>query len=213
MAKEKKRKGNARKGTPSDRDVSVHLVPAVEFLHEHLTEALCNEVYRDLRTTERERKWCLYALARFWIAVIITAPRALSELLARSRAGDTTGLLPHVAASSEAFFQKCKKFSAAFFMALYARFVASVETKAPKRYCQELAYLLEKFSDVFAIDGSRLDKIVHRLKILRAEKAAILPGSLFGGNRPVKCISMSVPESRESGDHEKTRSQTPSPQP
>jgi hypothetical protein len=67
-----------------------------------------------------------------------------------------------------------------FFMALYQRFIARVEAKAPKQYCRELAYLAEKFSDVFVIDGSRLDKIAHRLKILRGEKAAILPGCLLG---------------------------------
>jgi len=180
MAREKKRKGKSRKGTQSDRDVCVHLAPAVEFLHEHLTEALCKEVYQDLRTTERERKWSFFTLAHFWIAVVLVAPRALSELLERSRTGDPTGLLPHVAASSEAFFQKCKAMSSGFFMALYQRFIASVESKAPKRYCQELAYLGKKFSDVLVIDGSRLDRIAHRLKILHNEKAVVLPGCLLG---------------------------------
>jgi hypothetical protein len=56
MANEKKGKGKSRKGTRSDRYVDVQLVPTVEFLHEHITEALCAEVFRDLRTTERERK-------------------------------------------------------------------------------------------------------------------------------------------------------------
>ena len=180
MAREKKRKGKSRKGTKSDRDVRVHLAPTVEFLHEHLTEALCKEVFKDLRTTERERKWSLYALAQFWIAVVLVAPRALGELLARSRAGDPTGLLPQVAASSEAFFQKCKAMSSGFFMALYQRFIGSVEQKAPKRYCQELAHLGKKFSDVYVIDASRLDKVAHRLKILHKEKAVILPGCLLG---------------------------------
>lgn len=180
MARVKREKPKERKSTHSDREVSVHLAPTVELLHEHVSEALCREVYQDLRVSERERRWSLYSLAHFWLAVVLAAPRSLSQLLERSRAGDPTGLLPHIAASSEAFFQKSKAMGSGFFMALYGRFVASVEAKAPRRYCQELAHLGEKFTDVLVIDGSRLDKIAHRLKILSTEKAVILPGCLLG---------------------------------
>ena len=83
-----------------------------------------------------------------------------------------------MAASAESFFEKCKNFSSEFFMALYHRFLDGVLEKAPKRYCQEVHHLQRKFSCVLAIDGSRLDKIAHRLKILWKEEAAILPGCL-----------------------------------
>ena len=179
MAREKKRKAKKRKGTQSDRHVDVQLVPTVKFLHEHVSKALCDEVFRDLRTTERERKWSLFGLARFWLVVILDAPPSLSQLLERTRRAGLAGFLPQVAASSEAFFQKCKSFSVEFFMALYARFIGELLPKAPKRYCQELAHLQKKFSEVVAIDGSRLDKIAHRLKILQGEKAVILPGCLL----------------------------------
>jgi hypothetical protein len=179
MAREKKRKGKNRKGTQSDRHVEVQLVPTVQFLHEHVSKALCDEVFGDLRTKERERKWSLFALARFWLAVILEAPPSLGQLLERTRRAGLEGFLPEVAASSEAFFQKCKNLSVGFFMGLYARFIGEVLPKAPKRYCQELAYLKKKFSEVVAIDGSRLDKIAHRLKILQREKAAVLPGCLL----------------------------------
>lgn len=176
MAREKKRKGQSRKGTPSDRHVDVHLVPTVQLLHEHVSEALCREVYNGVRTTERERKWSLFALARFWLAVILEAPPSLSQLLQRTRGPAPQGLLPEVAASAESFFQKCKHFSSAFFMALYHQFIESVLPEAPPIYCQELAHLREKFSEVVVIDGSRLDKILHRLKIFWPVEAAILPG-------------------------------------
>ena len=77
MAKEKKRKGKKGKGTKSDRDVDVYLAPTVEFLHGQITEALCDEVFQDIRTSERQRKWTLFALARFWLAVILEAPPSL----------------------------------------------------------------------------------------------------------------------------------------
>src|SRR3989442_7085691 len=43
-----------------------------------------------------------------------------------------------------AFFQKCKGFSSAFFMALYTRFIGEVERKAPKQYCREVAHLQKR---------------------------------------------------------------------
>jgi hypothetical protein len=179
MAREKKRKGSKGKSAANDRRLNVRLAPTVEMIHEHLTEALCNEVFRDLRTTERQRKWSLFGLARFWLDVILEPPPSLSQLLERTRRGDPRGLLPEVAASPEAFFQKCKGFSSGFFMGLYTRFIEKVECNAPKQYCREVAHLQKRFSDVVIFDGSRLDKIAHRLKILWSEKAAVLPGCLL----------------------------------
>ena len=104
MAKAKREKGTTRKGTPSDRDVEIQLVDAVELLHQHVTDALCAEVFGDVRTTERERKWSLYSLSRFWLSVILEAPPSLSNLLERMREGEPEGFLPHVSASAESFF-------------------------------------------------------------------------------------------------------------
>lgn len=179
MAKEKKRKGKARKGAQSDRHTEVQLAPTIDFLHQNLSKALCDEVFHDLRTTERERKWSLFALARFWLAVILVAPPSLSQLLEQTRRYDPRGFLPEIAASAESFFQKCKHLSDVFFAALYFRFVQLIFNKAPQSYSSELAYLQKKFAHVVAIDGSRLDKVAHRLKILQREKAAILPGCLL----------------------------------
>jgi hypothetical protein len=179
MAKAKKRKGKSRKGTAKKHRIDVHLAPTVELIHRYLTEALCKEVFQAVRSTERERKWSLFGLACFWLAVILEPPPSLSQVLERTRRGDPRGLLPDVAASPEAFFQKCKAFSSAFFMALYARFIGEVEPNAPRQYCREVAHLQKKFSTVVIIDGSRLGKILHRLKILWPEKAAVLPGCLL----------------------------------
>lgn len=177
MAREKKRKGKSGKGTErSDRHIDVKLAPTVSLLHEHITEALCEEVFEGVRTHERQRKWTLFALARFWLAVILAPPPSLSQLLERTRRFDPKGLLPQVAASAEAFFQKCKVFPSSFFMALYHRFIERVLPDAPATYCQEVAYLRNRFADVLVIDGSRLDKIAHRLKLFWSEEAAILPG-------------------------------------
>jgi hypothetical protein len=64
-------------------------------------------------------------------------------------------------------------------MGLHARFIDLIEVKAPQQYCRELAHLRKNFTGVVVIDGSRLDKVAHRLKILWSEKAAVLPGCLL----------------------------------
>jgi hypothetical protein len=92
---------------------------------------------------------------------------------------DPRGFLPAVEASAESFFQKCKTFSSTIFRGVFSRFTAAVLPKAPRVYCRELSHLQKKFTTVVAIDGSRLDKIAHRLKILWREKAAVLPGCLL----------------------------------
>ena len=108
----------------SKRDVAVKLAPTVQLLHENISEALCREVFQGVRTTERERKWSLFALARFWLAVILDPPDSLSQALVRTRIrGNPRGFLPQVVASAESFFQKCQALSSGFFMALYTRFV------------------------------------------------------------------------------------------
>jgi hypothetical protein len=179
MAKAKRGKGKRAKGTVSDRDIKVELTPVVEMLHEHITEALCQEVFRDLRFRERERKWTLYALARFWLDVIIEAPPSLSQLLELMRNREREGFLPEVAASAESFFEKCQDFSPVFFSEIHRRFIEMVLPKAAKCYGAEAAHLGDRFTDVLAMDGSRLNRIAKRLKILRKEKAVILPGSIL----------------------------------
>jgi hypothetical protein len=184
MAREKKRKGKTRKGAATksrapNKRLDVHLAPTVEVVHKHVTQALCDEVFGDMRRSERQRRWSLFALARFWLAVILEPPPALGDLLERTRRLDPRGLLPHVEASAQAFFARAKTLSRVFFAEIFSRFVAAILPTAPKRYCPQLAHLDDKFAQILVFDGSRLDKIAHRLKILWDEKAAVLPGCLL----------------------------------
>ena len=160
------------------KDSVVDLSPTLAVILEHLNEALCKEVFLDARQQEREREWTLFLLARFWIAVILEAPPALSHLLERTRIGDGTGLLPAVGASNGAFSQRCKTLSSVFFQTLYYEFVEKLLKEARPCFASKLAGLQKRFTRVVVIDGSRLDKIAHRLKILWKEKAVVLPGCL-----------------------------------
>ena len=173
----KRKAKKASKGRKKE-SLRVDLAPSVEFIHEHLTEALCQEVFQAERTTERERKWSLFALARFWVTVVLTAPPSLAQLLDQTRRRERTGLLPYVDAAAASFYQKCKNFSHSFFQSLFERFVSEIGPKARKVFCAGLRDLEKKFSAVQIIDGSRLDRIAKRLKILWNERAVILPGCI-----------------------------------
>jgi len=52
-------------------------LPIAGILNEHLTEALCQQVFESVRTNERQREWSLFTPAKFWAAVTISPPKSL----------------------------------------------------------------------------------------------------------------------------------------
>jgi hypothetical protein len=170
---EKRRKGKVV------RELEVDLLETARFLSDHLTEDLCREVFQQQRTNERERLWSLYSLGRFWQAIILQTPGSLTQALEEGMRGE--GLAwPEVQGTAQAFFARCKSLDWKFFHGLYHRFVDSITPRAIPSYAPEFAGLREKFPEVWAIDGSRLDKVAHRLKILWKTTSAVLPGCVLG---------------------------------
>ena len=158
-------------------DQRVDLLGTVQVLHEHLTASVCQTVFEQTRTTERARKWTLEALAEFWTAVILRAPQSLTQALAEAAAGTGAGW-PVVQASPEAFFDRCQSLHWRFFAKLSETCVAHVLPEARQCYAQPLPALRQHFLDVWVVDGSRLDAVAHRLKLLREVRACVLPGCL-----------------------------------
>ena len=68
-------------GQSDSTDVNVDLLKATDLIHEHMTEALCQEVFEDVRQNERQSKWTFWAMAQFWTQVIIHAPKTLTQAL------------------------------------------------------------------------------------------------------------------------------------
>ena len=85
----------------------VNLLRLAELLQEHITPALCHAAFGRVRKTERQRVWTLTALVQFWVAVILRAPKALSQALADGLEVREP-LFPRVPATPEAFFQRCR---------------------------------------------------------------------------------------------------------
>jgi len=165
-------------GPSRSAPVSVDLVRVLELLRTHITAALCQTVFATVRIAERQRRWTLQALVEFWLAVILRAPRALSQALYETLEGSEP-LFPRVEATPEAFFQRCETLRPAFFAEIFTRFTAGLLTATPARYAQDLAELQARFAGVVVVDGSRLAAIAHRLKLLWAERAVVLPGCLL----------------------------------
>jgi hypothetical protein len=158
--------------------VRIDLVRVLELLRTHITAALCQTVFQTVRITERQRLWTLEALVQFWLAVILRAPRALSQALYETLEGREP-LFPLVQASPEAFFERCQSLRPAFFAAVFTRFTARLLRAVPARYAADLAPLQARFAGLCVVDGSRLAAIAHRLKLLWPERAVVLPGCLL----------------------------------
>lgn len=165
-------------GSPRSASVRIDLVRVLELLRTHITTALCQTVFATVRVTERQRRWTLQALVEFWLAVILRAPRALSQALYETLEGSEP-LFPLVEATPEAFFQRCQSLRPAFFAAIFTRFTAGLLTATPARYAQGLGEVQARFAGVVVVDGSRLAALAHRLKLLWAERAVVLPGCLL----------------------------------
>jgi hypothetical protein len=171
--------------------IQVNLLDALEILHQHITEVLCDRVFQSVRNRERQRKWSLFVLARFWMTVILHAPTSLTQRLEEVRLGKNV-LVPWVDSSFVAFFKKCKGTHHRFFKALYQAFTEKVAAKAPAVYVPQTHALLKRFSGIWAVDGSRLDEIAHRCKVLWNEAAVVLPGCLLVVYDLVRGISRQV---------------------
>jgi hypothetical protein len=85
----------------------------IDLLHQYLTPAMCRAAVRSTRVSERQRLWTLYALVQFWIAIVLHAPKALSQALADARDNDDS-VYAAVPATPAAFFAEVfRRFTAA----------------------------------------------------------------------------------------------------
>lgn len=173
-------KGVDGRRAPAEKRTSVRidLLAPIALLHEVLTESLCELVFATTRVAERVREWTLYSLAGFWAAVILRAPASLTQAIEEALRGEGMGWPTIPATSRQAFFERCKDLRWEFFANLFKSFLSGILPKAKAIFCSELASLRDRFPEVWALDGSRLDAVAHRLKILWDVRSVVLPGCL-----------------------------------
>jgi len=160
-------------------ELAVEEVPSAKYLSivwKYLTESLCQEVFAATRERERQRKWTLYALVWFWISLLQSRYASQTRALLEARAG--SALFPPVDASPEAFFQKVQNVRPVFFRNVFRAFTTALKAEAPSTFERELPVDPGVFPEVYAVDGSRLEKVARMLKVARKTTKAIIPGSM-----------------------------------
>jgi hypothetical protein len=160
------------------RKATIDLLATARLLNTHLTERLAEEVFQETRTGERERLWSLYGLANFWTHIVLHSPGSITQALEEAARGEGK-IWPVTSGSPQAFFERCQTLSWKFFARLFHRFASSVAPEAKTAFAREFQSLQRHFSNVWIADGSRLDAIAHRLKLLWDVRSPILPGCIL----------------------------------
>ena len=167
------------KNVPSSAPSLPREIPApdyIEVVWEHLTDAVCNEVFAATRDRERQRKWTLFSLLRMWMGLLQSGLASQTEAV-----GECDGnhpLFPQVEASPESFFQRVQSLRPAFFRNIFLHFTQAVEPEFGSEFQKELGISEKEFPHIYAIDGSRLAQVGRLLKVARTTTKVILPGSL-----------------------------------
>lgn len=165
---------------PPRRPRFVDAADYLSVLWTYLTEALCAEVFAATRDRERQRKWTLFTLVKFWVALLHEGPEVSQT---RALANCTRGhpLYPVVTATPEAFFQRIQALRPAFFRAVFTRVTVRVLERLAAlsvRFATALPLSPTSWPEIYCVDGSRLDAVAHRVKLLQRTPAVVLPGGL-----------------------------------
>jgi Transposase DDE domain len=160
--------------------LSVEEVPSAGYLSvvwKYLTESMCQEVFAATRNRERQRKWTLFAMVWFWISLLQSRYGSQTRALLEARSGSSP-LFPPVDATPEAFFQKVQKLRPVFFRNVFRAYTERLKVEAPLSFERELPLEPKVFPEIYALDGSRLEKVARKLKVARKTTKAIIPGSM-----------------------------------
>lgn len=180
----------ARPAPPVRRALPTRITAAdyLDILWQYLTEAVCDEVFAAIRardgSAERQRKWTLYTLLKFWI-VLLHEDAEVSQTRAVADCATDHPLYPTLTASAASFFQRIQSLRPAFFRAVFTHVTARVRTECVPRwaaagvtFCTDLPIPTTVFPDIYCVDASRADKVAHRVGVLQRTTRAVLPGSI-----------------------------------
>lgn len=157
-------------------DVRIDLLSIVALINEHATEGLSRRVYARVRRKERIRLWGLWELLCFWIWVALHAPPSLHAAL-RSLRGQQ-GLFSLPPAADSALFARSQNLSWRFSEEFFREFRASLVAQAPRTHASPLRHVIARFGAVQAVDGSKLDQVRRRLKVVWKDPRAVLAGAV-----------------------------------
>ena len=174
----RQRRSSAGPKAAQPPDKILDLLETCRLVHSILTQQLCDEVFATTRIYERQRTWSLYVLATFWTGVILQSPPSLTQAVEEAVRSGVVGASGD-APTPQGFFDRAKTLKWIFFAELFDRFVEAITPQAPPAFSAEFGFLRKHFPEIWVLDGSRLDAVRHRLKILWNVRAAVLPGCVI----------------------------------
>ena len=187
----------------------ISLGEPVKLLNDVVTEELCKEVFQSSRTNEREREWSLCALAEFWRKVVLRSPSSLEQAVEEETAiqkamGDEPGEgIPET--SMQALYGRCQSLPSKFFSNLHDRVAGRFYDLAPLSYNRDLSYLSERFPSIRVVDGSRLDRIARRLKVVQGRRQVVLPGAIAASYDPFRGVVTGLDFTPDAAEYELDR--------
>ena len=141
-----------------------------------LTQSLCDEIFIVTRDKERQRKWTLFALVWFWIGLLQSRIGSQTRAVLEAQSGHP--LFPPIDASPESFFMKIQSVRPVFFQNIFHAYTDALKTELKPLFQKDLGIDEKIFANIYAVDGSRLEKVGRLLKVARNTTKAIIPGSL-----------------------------------
>jgi len=102
-----------------------------------------------------------------------------------------SALSPRVAVIPEAFFQKALKIFPAFFQNGFRAGTARLKFESPLTFKCELPLDPKTFSEVYAVDNSRLEKVARKLSVWRTTTKASIRAAWrqFASSGADRCTS------------------------
>lgn len=164
--------------TGIDPTLPIDLHDVMEVLNEHVTESLLESTFEGLREGERRRTLTLQAMVTFWTAVVLRAPSSLSEALREASEGGAS-LYPQIGVSDQAFFKRSSELSWEFFAGVFRAFAKRCAASEPPRYAKRHEEVAKRFASITVVDGSNLDPVARRLKILQGKAGKPVPGCVL----------------------------------
>jgi hypothetical protein len=163
---------------PANAKQQVDLLGILEVLHAHLDRSLCESAWSRVRVHERQAKWSLDLLVQFWVAVTLAPPPSLRQALAQAQ-GIPEDMYPAPEATPAAFFARSQSLRWEFFEEVFRGFQERALKGLEPCFAAELEPIASRFTQLLAVDGSGLDAVARRLKVLWGKSEVPLPGSLL----------------------------------
>lgn len=163
------------------------VTPPAEQIEQHLAKLITPAIYAQVAAYSqrgmRHRILTLQVMVAFVLSLIW---RQMGSVSAAVRVLEREGMLwsPPLEVSAQAVSQRLRTFPAALFEAVFHDVLPQMHARWKQRNAQKrplppaLAWATDRFSAVYAVDGSTLDALMRKVGLLREDEKAPLAGRM-----------------------------------